>query len=89
MIQLINTKTNHIFTVRETTARTLLKEDNFKIYNKEEKNDRTKTEKKEDRKSELEKLTKLELEDLGREKGLELDRRKKKEDLINELLKTL
>lgn len=34
----------------------------------------------------LESLTKVELEELGREHGIELDRRKRKDDLIEELL---
>ena len=42
-----------------------------------------------DRPGELENLTKLELEALGREHGIELDRRKKKEDLISELTEVL
>ena len=36
--------------------------------------------------ADLRSLTKLELEELGREHGIELDRRKKKEDLIEQLL---
>ena len=39
--------------------------------------------------SELESMTKLELEALGREHGIELDRRKKKKDLIQELKEEL
>jgi len=42
-----------------------------------------------DRPAELTDLTKLELESLGREHGIELDRRKKKEDLIAELTDAL
>lgn len=39
-------------------------------------------------KSTLDKLTKIQLEDLGRsEFGVELDRRKKKDDLVKQLLK--
>tara|TARA_B100000683_G_C12468882_1_gene547066 strand:- start:485 stop:814 length:330 start_codon:yes stop_codon:yes gene_type:complete len=37
----------------------------------------------------LESMTKIELEALGREKGIELDRRKNKSDLIEELKETL
>jgi len=36
--------------------------------------------------ADLRSLTKLELEELGREHGIELDRRKKKEELIEQLL---
>tara|TARA_B100000989_G_C19524278_1_gene465942 strand:+ start:2374 stop:2709 length:336 start_codon:yes stop_codon:yes gene_type:complete len=39
--------------------------------------------------SELEKKTKLELEAIGREHGIELDRRKNKDDLIEELKEVL
>jgi len=42
-----------------------------------------------DRPAELTDLTKTELESLGREHGIELDRRKKKEDLISELTEVL
>ena len=35
--------------------------------------------------SSLEEMTKLELESLGRQHGIELDRRKKKDDLVEEL----
>ena len=42
-----------------------------------------------DRPAELEDLTKVELEALGRKHGVELDRRKKKEDLIAELTEVL
>jgi len=39
--------------------------------------------------SELESMTKLELEALGREHGIQLDRKKKKKDLIQELKEEL
>jgi hypothetical protein len=35
--------------------------------------------------SSLEEMTKFELESLGRQHGIELDRRKRKDDLIEEL----
>jgi hypothetical protein len=37
----------------------------------------------------LSKLTKLQLEELGREHGIELDRRKRKDTLVKELLEVL
>ena len=37
----------------------------------------------------LSKLTKIELEELGREHGIELDRRKRKDTLVKELLEVL
>ena len=39
--------------------------------------------------TDLESMTKLELEALGRENGIELDRRKNKADLIEELKEVL